>query len=295
MQLPETTFVERARAKVNLTLKVAGKRADGYHALESLVAFAKTAADSVTLDLARPAGVLATGPGACAIVGENLIARTLEKARAADAGLRVGGVTLEKHLPVAAGVGGGSADAAATLRALQRANPERQSTIDWAEIALSLGADVPVCLRSEAAFMWGIGERIAYLPNLPPLPAVIVNPLVPVPADKTAQVFRRLSAGRLSADYMEPKVPGPFADAAALVSYMRGIGNDLESPAMAVVPQIADVKAALAAREGCVLAQLSGGGPTCFGVFESPDAAERAAAELQSLHDAWWIAATILG
>lgn len=289
-------FTETARAKVNLTLKVVGRRPDGYHALESLVAFATAPADAVTLDLAAPAGVTVTGPGAAAIVGENLIVRAIDKASAAEPRLRAGAITLDKHLPVAAGVGGGSADAAATLRALQRANPDLAASVDWPGIALSLGADVPVCIASKPAFMWGIGQRIAYLPGLPALPAVIVNPLAPVPADKTAQVFRRLGAARIADGADEhAKLPGPFADASALVAYMRSVGNDLEAPAMGVVPQIGDVKAALAASEGCLLAQLSGGGPTCFGIYASEDGAARAAAALNASHPNWWIAATVLG
>lgn len=289
-------LTETARAKVNLTLKVVGKRPDGYHALESLVAFAEAPADTVALDLAAPVGVTVTGPGATAIVGENLVARAIDKALAAQPRLRAGAVTLDKHLPVAAGVGGGSADAAATLRALQRANPDLAGNVDWAKIALSLGADVPVCIASKPAFMWGIGERIAYLPGLPKLPAVIVNPLAPVPADKTAQVFRRLGAARIEEGADEhAKLPGPFADAGALVAYMRSVGNDLEAPAIGVVPQIGDVKGALAASQGCLLAQLSGGGPTCFGIYASTDAADAAAAALKAAHPGWWIAATSLG
>lgn len=290
-----TIFIERALPKVNLTLRVAGKRADGYHALESLVAFAQEPADLVTHDLGKPEGVAVVGPGARAIVGENLIARAVRLACEAEPRLVAGHFTLEKHLPVAAGIGGGSADAAAVLRALGRANPEIAGAVDWAGIALKLGADVPVCVKSSPAFMWGIGERITELSGLPKLPAVIVNPMLPVPADKTAQVFRRLGAGALAADDAEPKVPGPFADVGALVSYMRGVGNDLERPAMSVVPAIAEIRAALSECDGCLIAQLSGGGPTCFGIFESAEAAVAAADRLKAAHPSWWIAKTALG
>lgn len=291
-----TTFIERARAKVNLTLRVVGKRADGYHALESLVAFAGEPSDTLTLDCSRPADVTVIGPGAAAIVGENLIARALRLAGAAAPRIRLGHVTLDKQLPVAAGIGGGSADAAAVLRALRRANPELSATLDWPALALKLGADVPVCLASTPAFMWGIGERIAELPALPALPAVIVNPMCPVPADKTAQVFRCLAAAPLpeGAD-VSASPPGPFPDAEALFVYMGAIGNDLEPPAMAVVPAIAEVKAALSASRGCRMAQLSGGGPTCFGIFESAAASARAAAALKAARPTWWVAATTLG
>lgn len=291
-------IVEPARAKVNLTLRVLGRRADGYHALESLVAFARAPADLVTMrphQAEEPASVAVTGPGASAILGENLIARALRLASEAAPGLRLGAVTLDKHLPVAAGVGGGSADAAAVLRALARANADVADGIDWPAIALKLGADVSVCLADKPAFMWGIGERMATIPDLPSLPAVIVNPMVAVPADKTAQVFRRLAAGPLAqgAD-KDPPSPGPFASAADVVALMRRVGNDLEPPALAVVPAIAEVKAALAAAPGCAIAQLSGGGPTCFGIFLSEADAQRAAASISATHPTWWVSATVL-
>ena len=287
-------MTESARPKVNLTLRVLGKRPDGYHALESLVAFARKPADVLTLHPGDTAGVTVSGPGASAILGENLIARALRLLVDAEPRLRLGALHLEKHLPVAAGIGGGSADAAAVLRLVRRANPDIASSVDWQAVALKLGADVPVCVDSEAAFMWGIGERIASLPGLPALPAVVVNPMVPVPTDKTAQVFRRLGAGPL-ASVSEPSLPGPFGSAQDVVTYMREIGNDLEAPAMTVVPEIATVKSALAASAGCILAQQSGGGPTCFGIFVTDAAAEQAAVALMAANPAWWIAATVLG
>ncbi len=144
----------------------------------------------LTLHPGDAAGVTVSGPGASAILGENLIARALRLLVDAEPRLRLGAVHLEKNLPVAAGLGGGSADAAALLRAVRRANPDSASSVDWHAVALKLGADVPVCLDSEAALMWGIGERIASLPGLPALPAVLVNPRVPVPTTRR----RRCSA-----------------------------------------------------------------------------------------------------
>ena len=287
-------LTEIARPKVNLTLRVLGKRPDGYHALESLVAFARKPADVLTLRPGDTAGVTVSGPGASAILGENLIARALRLLSEAEPRLRLGAVHLEKHLPVAAGIGGGSADAAAVLRLVRRANPHLASWVDWQAVALKLGADVPVCVESGPAFMWGIGEKIASFHGLPALPAVIVNPMMPVPADKTAQVFRKLGAEPITS-VPEPSLPGPFGSAQDVVAYMREIGNDLEPPATAVVPEIAIVKSALAASADCVFAQQSGGGPTCFGVFVSDAAAEHAASALRASHPAWWIAATVLG
>ena len=289
-------IVELARAKVNLTLKVVGRLPNGYHALESLVAFAETPADIVTLSPGPEPGVTVTGPGSSAIVGENLVARALRLAAEADPELVLGHVTLDKHLPVAAGVGGGSADAAAILRAVRRANPSRAAGVDWPAIALKLGADVPVCLDGRAALMWGVGERILTAPALPELPTVIVNPMQPVPADKTAQVFRRLGATALpSADLAEPACPAGLRDVADVARLMHAVGNDLEPPAMAVVPAIAAVKVAIAAEPGCLAAQLSGGGPTCFGLYATREQAAAAAAAIRAAHPSWWVAATRLG
>ena len=197
-----TVYKEFAPAKINLTLKVLGKRPDGYHELESLVAFAD-AGDYVTLDVSKPVGVTMSGPFAASIAGENLLSVTLRRLSEAESRLRLGAVHLEKNLPVAAGIGGGSADAAAVIRAVQRANPERIDDVDWRRIALRVGADVPVCIVSHLAWMRGIGEIVAPLKFAKPvhIDAIVVNPLIAVPEDKTAQVFRAYAAK-----------PNPYAD-----------------------------------------------------------------------------------
>ncbi len=227
-------------------------------------------------------------------MGENLLTRALDLLGRLDAGLTLGVVHLGKNLPVAAGLGGGSADAAALLRAVRRANPERSGRIAWHELAAQLGADVPVCLGGVPAVMRGIGERIEPLPpsGLPKLAAVLVNPGLPL---STAEVFRTLAARPMPSDPPKPAAPGPFPDAASLVAYMLTRGNDLEPPATALLPTISDVKAALAARAGCRLAAMSGSGPTCFGIFADDTAAAGAAAEIASEHPRWWVAATRLG
>lgn len=288
-------ITEFARPKVNLTLKVLGRRGDGYHALESLVAFAREPADVVVFEPGRPCAVDVSGPGASAILGENLLHATLRRLAAAEPRLVLGRVGLEKQLPVAAGIGGGSADAAALLRAVRAANPALSDSVPWLDVALSLGADVPVCVAGTAAMMWGIGERMAPVAAMPPLAAVVVNPMLAVPADKTAQVFRRLGAARLTADPPDPPPPPPFSSPADVVAYMRLRGNDLTRPASEVVPAIGDVLAAIAANDGCRVARLSGGGPTCFGIFESDAAAAAAAARLRRRQPDWWVAATVLG
>lgn len=286
-----TSHTEIARAKVNLVLRVLGRRADGYHELVSLVAFADLG-DEVTIDLDRPAGVSTQGPYATEIDGPNLIAKALELLAHAQPRLRLGHVALTKHLPVAAGLGGGSADAAAVLRAVRAQNPELCDSVDWSGIARQLGADVSVCLAQRTSVMRGTGERIARC-EIPPLPALLVNPRVPVPADKTRAVFRALAAGRVEVS-RDLEIPARLAEA-ALLELMQRLGNDLEAPATRVMPAIAEVTSALRGQAGYLCAQLSGAGPTCFAVFANTEAARSAGTALASAHPGWWIAATTLG
>lgn len=301
-----TPVVERAPAKINLTLRVLGRRADGYHELDSLVAFAADAFDTVTLSPGPEVGVSTGGPFGGSIAGRNLIAVSLEAIARAVPGAGLGAVHLEKVLPVAAGIGGGSADAAAVIRAVQRANPGLVPDGGWAALAAKLGADVPVCLEARAQRMQGIGERLSAAPDLPPLAAVLVNPQVAVPSDKTAQVFRALAAGAApstsspgpspSRQGREQSAAPPAATAGreTLLSFMRAVGNDLTAPACSVVPAIGEVLAALEAAPGCRLAQLSGGGPTCFGIFDGEAQSEAAARRIALAHPSWWVRASRL-
>jgi 4-diphosphocytidyl-2-C-methyl-D-erythritol kinase len=283
---------ERARAKVNLTLRVLGRRADGYHELESLAVFADVA-DAVTLDLNAPVGVSVGGPFGPSITGENLVRVTLDRLAELEPRLRLGAVTLDKHLPVAAGIGGGSSDAAAVLRAVKRANPELAGTVDWMTIAAKIGADVPICFHNGPAIMRGTGEQLQPLDGLAPLAIVLINPQVPVPPDKTARVFRKLSAKPL--DPLLPKqVRAVLGTRTDLLAFMAATGNDLTTPALQVVPEIRVVMSALKSCDGVELAALSGGGPTCFAVFSDEASAEAAATRLRSEHPTWWIEATTL-
>jgi len=284
-------LTETARAKVNLTLEVLGRRTDGFHELESLVAFAAIG-DEVTLRVGAPLGVTVSGPNASAIDGENIAARALAVLVEAAPALVLGGVHIEKRLPVAAGIGGGSADAAAVLRAVARANPELAAAIDWHALAASLGADVPVCLASTAQFMWGIGGETARVAALPPLPAVLVNPGVPL---ATAAVFEALGAPPAAARIAAPSVPGPFADLASVAAYVNAHGNGLETAAKTLCPGISAVLAALACMPGVILARMSGSGPTCFALCESDKAAEAAARLIRAQELRWWAVATTLG
>jgi 4-diphosphocytidyl-2-C-methyl-D-erythritol kinase len=290
-----TAITELARAKVNLTLRVRGRRTDGYHALESLITFADVG-DRVQLEPGGAPGVRASGPFAAAITGPNLVATALARLAQAEPRLTLGSVTLDKRLPVAAGIGGGSADAAALLRAVRSANAALVGDVDWAAIAAALGADVSVCLESEPALVWGLGEKIVPIPTLPQLPVVLVNPMAPVPADKTARVFARLGAPAAVESLGPPQVsPTWLASAASLLEFMRAAGNDLLEAATAIVPAIADVQAALAGQANCRFAGLSGAGPTGFGVFASPAEATEAAVLIQQNRPNWWVATAVLG
>ena len=285
-----TIFTEFAPAKVNLTLEVLGKRADGYHEIRSLVAFARDCSDHVSLDLSRPAGSDVTGRFGATISGKNLIDVTLSKLAAADPGLKLGHVVLTKNLPIAAGIGGGSADAAALLRLVRNANPERRGSVNGKVIAASLGADVPVCFENRASWMTGVGDQVQPVPALPPLSAVLVNPLVPMPADKTANVFQALNAGPQSTVNAKA-LPQLFSNPAELIDFMSSRGNALDAAACSVAPVIADVKRALLAAPGCNYAAVSGAGPTCFGIHDDNIAA---AAAIARDHPHWWVSAVTL-
>lgn len=288
--------VEFARPKVNLTLRVWGKRADGFHDLESLVAFADGVADTVSFSAEGTPGVLTSGPSAAAIQGENLLSLTLRRMAEVEPRLRLGAVRLEKNLPVASGIGGGSADAAALMRAVLRAHPQFAELHDWRAVALRIGADVPVAFDNRAAMMRGVGEIVQPVAAMARLPALLVNPMVAVPADKTARVFRALGAGPVEPGARSPAAAAlAFSDSAALLAWMTERGNDLSAPALSVVPAIGEVLAALEGQDGCRLARLSGAGPTCFGIFASQAVAQAAGARLAARQPGWWIAPVVLG
>ena len=286
-----TAIREIARAKINLTLSVLGRRPDGYHEIESLVTFADFG-DVVSLQPGSAPEVATSGPFAAAIDGPNLIERALTLLREAEPGLRLGAVALEKNLPVAAGLGGGSADAAALLRAVRRANPDFATRVPWETIAARLGADVTVCLAGRPALISGIGEKVEPLIHgLPPVAGILANPGLPL---ATAAVYRVLEARPAPSHRPPATAPGPFADLASLIDYMRTRGNDLERPATSLLPVVADLEAALAALPGCLWAALSGSGPTCFGIFASEVDAASAAATLSAAHPGCWVKAARL-
>jgi len=288
---------ETARAKVNLTLRVVGRRTDGFHDLESVVAFADCA-DGLTLTGGANLSLVTGGPRApeCGETADNLVLKAARLLGASVANLAVGDFRLDKHLPVAAGIGGGSADAAAALRLLAKANGIDLGDPRLLEAARQTGADVPVCVRSEACVMTGVGESLQPL-TLPVMPAVLVNPRVPV---ATKDVFAALGLrnGELHVGVSDVIEAIVWPDAAASMddwlAMLADGTNDLEAPAIRVQPVIGDVLAALRAT-GARLSRMSGSGATCFAIF-STDADARAAAQaLQLKHPRWWVHAGALG
>jgi 4-diphosphocytidyl-2-C-methyl-D-erythritol kinase len=290
MVLPLTT---RARAKVNLDLRVLGRRADGYHELESLVAFAGIG-DTLSLDPGTPLALTLAGPRAegLAVDDGNLVLRAARALAAARPGLRLGRFHLVKRLPVASGIGGGSADAAAALRLLARLNGIAPADPLLREVAAGVGADVPVCLDSRARLMAGIGEKLGPVLRLPSLFAVLVNPSVGV---ETVAVFRALGlkAGEVVSEARATTVAAS-ASAAKLRDYLRSTTNDLAPPAQRVAPIIGEVLERLAALPGCRLARMSGSGATCYALFDDCTASAEAAKLLQRERPDWWIKPTLL-
>lgn len=269
-------LTEFAPAKINLCLHVTGQRADGYHLLDSLVVFAGVG-DRVTV--APGEGFRLTGPqaGALAAEADNLCLRA---ARAMGAKVAI---TLEKVLPVASGIGGGSADAAAVLRAAARLG----HPLPDAAAVLALGADVPVCLAGRPVRMRGVGEVLDPV-RLPPVWSVLANPGVAV---STPAIFRALERRD------NPPLPAilpHWPDAAALAGFLAGQRNDLQPAAEALAPEITGVIRALQATPGCLLARMSGSGATCFGLYPDEGAARAAAAALCAAHPAWWVTPALL-
>jgi 4-diphosphocytidyl-2-C-methyl-D-erythritol kinase len=279
---------EKAPAKINLTLHVLGRRADGYHDIESLVAFAGVG-DALTF---APGGALALtvgGPTGAAAgdVSDNLVLKAARELAERIAGLALGRFALSKRLPVAAGLGGGSADAAAALRLLARANGIALDDPRLMQAARATGADVPVCLDPRTRRMRGIGDILSDPVDLPPLPAVLVNPGVAV---ATRDVFAALGppAGQAART-------APPPEKAALLDEIADGRNDLERPAIELEPAIADVLSVLHKLPGCRLARMSGSGATCFGLFESSGTADAAGRTLRVGYPGWWVRATVLG
>jgi 4-diphosphocytidyl-2-C-methyl-D-erythritol kinase len=284
---------EDAPAKLNLYLHVLGRRPDGYHELDSLVAFADVA-DTVSVRPAEGLSLAIDGPFAPALAGEpasdNLVTRAArllgESVGRSDPAVAI---TLTKRLPVASGIGGGSADAAATLRALARLWELGTDHPSLLPVAARLGADVPVCLSGRPAYFGGVGDIVDPAPPPPPCAVVLVNPGIPL---STPAVFRARSGPFSAAARLGPARLGEDAapsDAAAFAGLLSSRHNDLSAPALSLVPEIGDVLGALASTQGCLLARLSGSGATCFALYADPASAGAAAKELASAHPGWWV------
>jgi 4-diphosphocytidyl-2-C-methyl-D-erythritol kinase len=282
---------ELARAKLNLTLEVLGRRGDGFHEIQSLVAFADVG-ETVELTPGEGLELVIEGPFAGALDSDNLIVRAAEAAKAAHPHLRLGHFRLIKTLPVAAGLGGGSADAAATLRLIASANDGTPSKTDLLAFAKKLGSDVSVCLKSKPALMTGRGENVEPVKGFPSCGVLLANPRVPL---ATAAVYGSLGAESLGSQPAKPQLPDFGGSFDKLFAYVLPRGNDLEPTALRLVQQIGEVLAALSALPGARIARLSGSGPTCFALFGSENEATHAAATLSAQHPAWWMAASALG
>lgn len=295
MSIAETSLSGWAPAKVNLYLHVGPPKSNGRHDLDSLVVFAdERAADHLKAEAADTLTLEVTGPraGAAGSVDDNLVLKAARALQAASGTRQGARLTLKKWLPVAAGIGGGSSDAATALRLLTelwRIDPAHA-----AAVAPGLGGDVPVALSGQPALMRGEGERVTPVPALPPLAAILINPGVACP---TGPVFRAHDAAGGGAGFAEIDPLPAFQDAKSLALWLAQQRNDLEAPAIAMVPEIAETLAFLRAQPGLLLARMSGSGATCFALFEAIAFAERAMVVQRS--DAarrhWWSAACRLG
>jgi 4-diphosphocytidyl-2-C-methyl-D-erythritol kinase len=277
---------ERAHAKINLALHIIGRRADGYHELESVVAFADVA-DVLTISPAALVSLDITGPFGSGLPRDERNS-VIAAWRQLDIFSRQKGVAiapvkfhLEKNLPVAAGIGGGSADAAAALRGLIRLFGISVSAQDMKEIALELGADVPICLGQKASRMRGIGEIIEPIAVSLPRAVLLVNPRVPLP---TLRVFEALNL----------QCGQSFGTAIGDLTEIRSWRNDLTAPAIRIVPEIASVLESLESQEDITCSRMSGSGATCFGLVENLGQAEHAATNIKNQHPDWWVVATNL-
>ena len=284
------SFTASAPAKVNLTLRVASRRSDGLHEIESLVVFSDIA-DELSFDPLRPRGLELLGPlrAECGPAADNLVLKAAGALAARVFDLKIGHFALIKRIPVAAGLGGGSADAAAALRLLAQANGLAPDDPRLHEAARVTGGDVPVCLDPRSRIMRGTGDVLSAAIKLPPLPAVLVHPGVALPTREVFDAFDKLRTE-------PPAQPGPLSFDARdeLLALLQAKPNDLEAAAISLQPVITEVISALQNLQSCRLARLSGSGATCFGLFATREAAAAAARQLRAARPEWWIEETTL-
>jgi len=284
-----TALRDIARAKINLTLEVLGRRADGFHEIRSLVGFA-TLGDELALTPGERLELEVEGPFAGKLGGGNLVLDAAKAAGHRMPGLKLGRFRLNKVLPVAAGLGGGSADAAAALRLISRINTGLPASTA-AELAPAIGSDVSVCLASRPALIAGRGEKVEAVGGFPACGMVLVNPGQSL-STQTVYGALQVKSSPMAQGVAETLDFG--GDLGALLAYALPRGNDLEAPAASLVPEITDVLRALSECQGVRLARLSGSGPTCFALFATEDEAKACAARLRADHPAWWVAAGLL-
>ena len=286
-------LAEYAPAKVNLTLEVLGRRRDGYHSIDSLVVFAGVA-DRLTLIPGKPLALNVRGESAAqaGAIDDNLVLKAARALAAEVPGLKLGRFMLDKRLPVAAGLGGGSSDAGAALRLLARANRIALDDARLRRVARRIGADVPVCVDPSPRRMRGIGEILSVPLAIPPLAAVLVNPGVPVPTRDVFAILGLKPGESIKRAARARTLPRDFD---SFVTFLAMHSNDLEPAAIKLQPMIARVFLALRGEPGCQLVRMSGSGATCFGLFASSRAAASAARRLAAANPRWWVKATVLG
>ncbi|MFL2769617.1 MAG: 4-(cytidine 5'-diphospho)-2-C-methyl-D-erythritol kinase [Rhodospirillaceae bacterium] len=290
--VPEPMKIQAA-AKVNLTLHITGKRNDGLHLLESLVGFTSIT-DQITLTEASATSVTVFGPEAETLLNEkyNLAERAADLAREQTKSLKGVRISLEKNIPVAAGMGGGSADAAAVLRGCLRMWGETEIyDLNNRSLVELLGADIPACRYGRAAWVSGVGELIKPAPQFPTLWMVLVNPRIPI---STSAVFRSF-AGRLrKAEFIDDAGPAWPISTSDFIDYLAERENSLSEVAMSIAPIISAVIQVLQEAPHCLMARMTGTGPTCFGLFATEQKAKNAAQIIANAEPDWWVRPTLL-
>lgn len=281
----EPVIIERGRAKINLTLHIGRRARSKLHPLESLVAFARIG-DVLSAAPAHDFSLTVDGPFGASLStdDDNLVLRAAHKANQ-TLNLPGAAFRLTKNLPVASGIGGGSADAAAAIRALEilAGHSAQLSNIDLMDI----GADVPVCYHNRPALMRGAGEALEFLPDMPDFPAILVNPGIAV---STAHIFTVFDE-----THAEPFDPPAHLQSRDILARALAGGNDLQAPASSLAPEIVRVLMTMALQDGARLTRMSGSGATCFALFETEAQAEAARAAIASAHPKWWVCATQIG
>jgi len=270
-----------AQAKINLYLHVTGKRADGYHLLDSLICFAEfgdeisvSPADDITLEITGEFGDGLSSEDNLIVKAANLLKNKYNIKQGAN-------IKLEKNLPVGAGIGGGSADAAAAAKLLVELWDLSCINNELADLLLPLGADIPVCIHSKTSYVSGIGDIIEPLSGFPEIYMVLVNPLKHV---STPEIFQ------MGFDsYNEPVNHRSFDNIDQLVEFLAECSNDLESNAVKLVPEISDIIDIIKRQEGCRLSRMSGSGATCFGIFDNKANAKKASNYIRDKHPNWWV------